>query len=210
MKQINLIVILIVVALMAGCGSKEMQTVLVGHFVSADNSPENVILYNEDTGEEFASVPVKDGMFRYDIPSDKTTIMSVRFEQDGNGWKESFVPDGDTVRYEIDGLKTVAEVFAPETSINYPTRDFARFCVEMLPRLATDSVASDEMLNYCRRLVDEHPSDFLGYDGIMFASLTKVTAEEWLELVNKLEPNIQAKPRVQALKEKYEAQRESE
>ena len=192
-------------ALMAGCGPKVEQTVLVGHFHNTDDVPEYVILFNEDTGEELANVPVKDGVFRYDIPSDKTTLMSVRFGLDGNGWKEKFIPTGDTVRYEIDGLKTVAEEFAPETSLNFQTRDFARFCVDVLPRLQTDSTATSELRDYCLRLIDEHPSDFLGYDGLMFASLAQMSEEEWLALVDKVAPEIQAKPRVQALKAKFAA-----
>lgn len=195
-------------ALMAGFGPKVEQTVLVGHFHNTDDVPEYVILFNEDTGEELANVPVKDGVFRYDIPSDKTTLMSVRFGQDGNGWKEKFIPTGDTVRYEIDGLKTVAEEFAPETSLNFQTRDFARFCVDVLPRLQTDSTATSELRDYCLRLIDEHPSDFLGYDGLMFASLAQMSEEEWLALVDKVAPEIQAKPHVQALKAKFAASRE--
>ena len=212
MKRINYFVMLAAAALMAGCGAnsgpKVEQTVLVGHFHNTDDVPEYVILFNEDTGEELANVPVKDGVFRYDIPSDKTTLMSVRFGQDDNGWKENFVPTGDTVRYEIDGLKTVAEEFAPETSLNFQTRDFARFCVDVLPRLQTDSTATSELRDYCLRLIDEHPSDFLGYWGLMYASLAQVTEEEWLALVDKVAPEIQTKPRVQALKAQYAASRE--
>lgn len=208
MKRINYLVMLAAAALMAGCGPKVEQTVLVGHFHNTDDVPEYVILFNEDTGEELANVPVKDGRFRYDIPSDKTTLMSVRFGQDDNGWKENFVPTGDTVRYEIDGLKTVAEEFAPETSLNFQTRDFARFCVDVLPRLHTDSTATSELRDYCLRLIDEHPSDFLGYDGLMFASLAQMSEEEWLALVDKVAPEIQAKPHVQALKAQYAASRE--
>ena len=208
MKRINYLVMLAAAALMAGFGPKVEQTVLVGHFHNTDDVPEYVILFNEDTGEELANVPVKDGVFRYDIPSDKTTLMSVRFGQDGNGWKEKFIPTGDTVRYEIDGLKTVAEEFAPETSLNFQTRDFARFCVDVLPRLQTDSTATSELRDYCLRLIDEHPSDFLGYDGLMFASLAQMSEEEWLALMDKVAPEIQAKPRVQALKAKYAASRE--
>ena len=92
MKRINYLVMLAAAALMAGCGPKVEQTVLVGHFHNTDDVPEYVILFNEDTGEELANVPVKDGVFRYDIPSDKTTLMSVRFGQDDNGWKENFIP----------------------------------------------------------------------------------------------------------------------
>ena len=209
MKRINYFVMLAAAALMAGCeansGSKVNQTVLVGHFLSASDAPEYVMVNDEDTGEELAKVPVTDGRFRYDIPSDKTTLMSVRFGQDDNGWKENFVPTGDTVRYEIDGLKTVAEEFAPETSLNFQTRDFARFCVDVLPRLQTDSTATSELRDYCLRLIDEHPSDFLGYDGLMFASLAQMSEEEWLALVDKVAPEIQAKPRVQALKAKFAA-----
>ena len=205
MKRINYLVMLASAAMMAGCGPKVEQTVLVGHFHNTDDVPDYVILFNEDTGEELANVPVKDGVFRYDIPSDKTTLMSVRFGQDDNGWKENFVPTGDTVRYEIDGLKTVAEEFAPETSLNFQTRDFARFCVDVLPRLQTDSTATSELRDYCLRLIDEHPSDFLGYDGLMFASLAQMSEEEWLALVDKVAPEIQAKPRVQALKAKFAA-----
>ena len=212
MKRINYFVMLAAAALMAGCGansgSKVNQTVLVGHFLSASDAPEYVMVNDEDTGEELAKVPVTDGRFRYDIPSDKTTLMSVRFGQDDNGWKENFVPTGDTVRYEIDGLKTVAEEFAPETSLNFQTRDFARFCVDVLPRLQTDSTATSELRDYCLRLIDEHPSDFLGYDGLMFASLAQMSEEEWLALVDKVAPEIQAKPHVQALKAQYAASRE--
>ena len=212
MKRINYFVMLAAAALMAGCeansGSKVNQTVLVGHFLSASDAPEYVMVNDEDTGEELAKVPVTDGRFRYDIPSDKTTLMSVRFGQDDNGWKENFIPTGDTVRYEIDGLKTVAEEFAPETSLNFQTRDFARFCVDVLPRLQTDSTATSELRDYCLRLIDEHPSDFLGYDGLMFASLAQMSEEEWLALVDKVAPEIQAKPHVQALKAQYAASRE--
>lgn len=212
MKRINYFVMLAAAALMAGCGadsgSKVNQTVLVGHFLSASDAPEYVMVNDEDTGEELAKVPVTDGRFRYDIPSDKTTLMAVSFGQDDNGWKENFVPTGDTVRYEIDGLKTVAEVFAPETSLNFQTRDFARFCVDVLPRLQTDSTATSELRDYCLRLIDEHPSDFLGYDGLMFASLAQMSEEEWLALVDKVAPEIQAKPHVQALKAQYAASRE--
>ena len=208
MKRINYFVMLAAAALMAGFGPKVEQTVLVGHFHNTDNVPEYVILFNEDTGEELANVPVKDGVFRYDIPSDKTTLMSVRFGLGGNGWKENFVPTGDTVRYEIDGLKTVAEEFAPETSLNFQTRDFARFCLDVLPRLQTDSTATSELRDYCLRLIDEHPSDFLGYEGLMFASLAQMSEEEWLALVDKVAPEIQTKPRVQALKAQYAASRE--
>ena len=203
-------------ALMAGCGQGEKpvlepkveQTVLVGHFHNTDDVPEYVILFNEDTGEELANVPVKDGRFRYDIPSDKTTLMSVRFGQDDNGWKENFVPTGDTVRYEIDGLKTVAEEFAPETSLNFQTRDSATILADVLSRLQTDSTATSELRDYCLRLIDEHPSDFLGYWGLIYASLAQMSEEEWLALVDKVAPEIQAKPHVQALKAQYAASRE--
>ena len=210
MKRIHLIVILVAAALMAGCGQKGKLTVLVGHFLSADDAPEYVTLFNADTGKDEVNVPVKDGMFRYDVPSDKTTLMTVRFGQDGNGWKESFIPEGDTVRYEIDGLKTVAEVFVPETSLNFAARDFGRFCVDVLPRLDTDSASVGELLDYCLRLIDEHPSDFLGYAGLIYASRAQVTEEEWLALADKLSPEIQAKQHVQELKAMYAAQRESE
>lgn len=203
-------------ALMAGCGQGEKpvlepkveQTVLVGHFHNTDDVPEYVILFNEDTGEELANVPVTDGRFRYDIPSDKTTLMSVRFGLDGNGWKEKFIPTGDTVRYEIDGLKTVAEVFAPETSLNFQVRDSAPILADVLSRLETDSAATGELRDYCLKLIEEHPSDFLGYWGLIYASLAQMSEEEWLALVDKVAPEIQAKPHVQALKAQYAASRE--
>ena len=198
MKRINYLVMLAAAALMAGCGPKVERTVLVGHFHNTDDVPEYVILFNEDTGEELANVPVKDGVFRYDIPSDKTTLMSVRFGQDDNGWKENFVPTGDTVRYEIDGLKTVAEVFAPETSLNF----------QVLSRLETDSAATGELRDYCLKLIEEHPSDFQGYWGLIYAPLAQMSEEEWLALVDKVAPEIQAKPHVQALKAKFAASRE--
>ena len=208
MKRINYLVMLAAAALMASFGPKVERTVLVGHFHNTDDVPEYVILFNEDTGEELANVPVKDGRFRYDIPSDKTTLMSVSFGQDDNGWKENFIPTGDTVRYEIDGLKTVAEEFAPETSLNFQTRDFARFCVDVLPRLQTDSTATSELRDYCLKLIEEHPSDFLGYWSLIYASLAQMSEEEWLALVDKVAPEIQAKPHVQALKAQYAASRE--
>ena len=196
MKRINYFVMLAAAALMAGCGQggkpvlepKVEQTVLVGHFLSASDAPEYVMVNDEDTGEELAKVPVTDGRFRYDIPSDKTTIMSVRFGQDDNGWKENFIPTGDTVRYEIDGLKTVAE--------------------DVLSRLETDSAATGELRDYCLKLIEEHPSDFQGYMGLIYAPLAQVTEEEWLALVDKVAPEIQTKPRVQALKAQYAASRE--
>ena len=187
-------------ALMAGCGPKVEQTVLVGHFHNTDDVPEYVILFNEDTGEELANVPVKDG--------DKTTLMSVRFGQDDNGWKEKFIPTGDTVRYEIDGLKTVAEEFAPETSLNFQVRDSAPILADVLSRLETDSAATGELRDYCLKLIEEHPSDFQGYMGLIYAPLAQVTEEEWLALVDKVAPEIQTKPRVQALKAQYAASRE--
>lgn len=208
MKRINYLVMLAAAALMAGCGPKVEQTVLVGHFHNTDDVPEYVILFNEDTGEELANVPVKDGVFRYDIPSDKTTLMSVRFGQDDNGWKEKFVPTGDTVRYEIDGLKTVAEEFAPETSLNFQVRDSAPILADVLSRLETDSAATGELRDYCLKLIEEHPSDFLGYWGLIYASLAQMSEEEWLALVDKVAPEIQTKPRVQALKARYAASRE--
>ena len=52
MKRINYLVMLAAAALMAGCGPKVEQTVLVGHFHNTDDVPEYVILFNEDTGEE--------------------------------------------------------------------------------------------------------------------------------------------------------------
>lgn len=208
MKRINYLVMLAAAALMAGCGPKVEQTVLVGHFHNTDDVPEYVILFNEDTGEELANVPVKDGVFRYDIPSDKTTLMSVRFGQDGNGWKEKFIPTGDTVRYEIDGLKTVAEEFAPETSLNFQVRDSAPILADVLSRLETDSAATGELRDYCLKLIEEHPSDFLGYWSLIYATLAQVTEEEWLALVDKVAPEIQAKPHVQALKAQYAASRE--
>lgn len=184
------------------------QTVLVGHFLSASDAPEYVMVNDEDTGEELAKVPVTDGRFRYDIPSDKTTIMSVRFGQDDNGWKENFIPTGDTVRYEIDGLKTVAEVFAPETSLNFQVRDLVPILNDVLSRLETDSAATGELRDYCLKLIEEHPSDFQGYMGLIYAPLAQVTEEEWLALVDKVAPEIQAKPHVQALKAQYAASRE--
>ena len=192
MKRINYLVMLAAAALMAGCGPKVEQTVLVGHFHNTDDVPEYVILFNEDTGEELANVPVKDGRFRYDIPSDKTTLMSVSFGQDDNGWKEKFIPTGDTVRYEIDGLKTVAEEFAPETSLNFQVRDSAPILADVLSRLETDSAATGELRDYCLKL----------------ASLAQMSEEEWLALVDKVAPEIQAKPHVQALKAQYAASRE--
>ena len=197
MKRINYLVMLAAAALMAGCGPKVEQTVLVGHFHNTDDVPEYVILFNEDTGEELANVPVKDGRFRYDIPSDKTTLMSVSFGQDDNGWKEKFIPTGDTVRYEIDGLKTVAEEFAPETSLNFQVRDSAPILADVLSRLETDSAATGELRDYCLKLIEEHP-----------ASLAQMSEEEWLALVDKVAPEIQAKPHVQALKAQYAASRE--
>ena len=112
------------------------------------------------------------------------------------------------MRYEIDGLKTVAEEFAPETSLNFQTRDSATILADVLSRLQTDSTATSELRDYCLRLIDEHPSDFLGYWGLIYASLAQVTEEEWLALVDKVAPEIQAKPHVQALKAQYAASRE--
>ena len=216
MKRINYFVMLAAAALMAGCGQggkpvlepKVEQTVLVGHFLSASDAPEYVMVNDEDTGEELAKVPVTDGRFRYDIPSDKTTLMSVSFGLDGNGWKEKFIPTGDTVRYEIDGLKTVAEEFAPETSLNFQVRDYVPILKDVLSRLETDSAATSELRDCCLKLIEEHPSDFLGYWGLIYASLAQVTEEEWLALVDKVAPEIQAKPYVQALKAQYAASRE--
>ena len=171
MKRINYLVMLAAAALMAGCGPKVEQTVLVGHFHNTDDVPEYVILFNEDTGEDF-------------------------------------VPTGDTVRYEIDGLKTVAEVFAPETSLNFQVRDSAPILKDVLSRLETDSAATGELRDYCLKLIEEHPSDFQGYMGLVYASLAQMSEEEWLALVDKVAPEIQAKPHVQALKAQYAASRE--
>ena len=200
MKRINLFMILAAAALMMGFGPNEEKTVLVGHFLNTADVPEFVTLFDDDTEEVVASVPVKDGTFRYDVTSDKTTIMSLRFGKDGNEWRESFVPTGDTVRYEIDGLKTVAEVFSPETSLNFPTRDFAAFCKNALPRLKTDSTTTSELRDYCIRMIDEHPSDVLGYTALIHAPFANLLGDEWKALLNKMSPEIQAKPRVKAMK----------
>ena len=49
---------------------------------------------------------------------------------------------------------------------------------------------------------------FLGYWGLIYASLAQMSEEEWLALVDKVAPEIQAKPHVQALKAQYAASRE--
>ena len=78
----------------------------------------------------------------------------------------------------------------------------------VLSRLETDSAATGELRDYCLKLIEEHPSDFQGYWGLIYAPLAQMSEEEWLALVDKVAPEIQAKPHVQALKAKFAASRE--
>ena len=206
----NVSVIIALVAalgLLFSCGKKEQKTILVGHFASAENAPEEIYLTDDETQEEI-TITVTNGTFEQELTRDNTTILTAYFTDGVEGWAESFIPDCDTVRYEIDGSETLEEVIVPETSINYGMRDFVEFCNELYPRMQTDPAAYDEFLDYCMKMMEENPDNFLGFAGFVYAS-QGLEEPEWMALYEKLSPEIQAKQQLQQKKGEFATQRET-
>ena len=217
MKKSVGIIIIIVAVIAAACTAYllvrqhakpcQQETILVGHFISPEAAPDVVYLKDDETEQE-QSIPVENGMFTFAIPHDKTNIFTVYYEENGKSWGESFVPDCDTVRYEI-AEQTLEEVFVPETSLNFELRDFIFFCEEWYVRFQQDQADMSELTEYSNRLVEEYPDNFLGYAGFIYASQDLETEEEWLALMNKLAPEIQAKQYIQKRKRGFEIQHET-
>ena len=193
--------------LLFSCGKKEQKTILVGHFDPATDAPEEIILLDDETQEK-TTIPVTNGTFEHEISLDNTTILTAYFDRGEDGWTESFIPDCDTVRYEIAGTKTLQEVIVPETSINYKLGDFIEFCNQIYPRMQTDPAAYDEFLDYCMGMMEENPDNFLGFAGFVYAS-QGLEEPEWMALYDKLSPRIQAKSQLQKKKDEFAVVRET-
>ena len=109
-KSLGIIIIIVVAVATAACAAyllinqqdrpSQQETILIGRFVSPETAPSVVYLKNDETEEEQA-IPVENGTFTLAIPHDKTNILTAHYEKDSTSWGESFVPDCDTVRYEI-------------------------------------------------------------------------------------------------------------
>ena len=215
-KSLGIIIIIVVAVATAACAAyllinqqdqpSQQETILIGHFVSPETAPSVVYLKSDETEEEQA-IPVENGTFTLAIPHDKTNILTAYYEKDSTSWGESFVPDCDTVRYEI-AEQTLSEVIVPESSLNFELMDFIDFCEEWYDRFQQGQADIAELMEYSNRLVGEHPDDFLGFAGFIYAS-QELPEEEWMALKNKLAPEIQAKQYIQKRVNNFEKQHET-
>ena len=204
MKQMKLMMLMAAVLLVA-CGTKEPKTMVVGHFSSAEDAPEYVTLTDMETEEE-TSVAVKDGSFSYEIPSDKTTIYEIVMPYQGTSFEEAFIPDCDTVRYEI-GVRAEEYYSAPNT-LNYKMEDFLAFQQGVYMRAQTDLSCVSELIAYAQQMFEENKDNYVGFVGIMIAAQNK-SDEEWEAMAAQLSPEVQNKRMIVHRRKLIEAKKKS-
>ena len=203
--KVSVIIALVAaVGLMCSCGKNEQKTILVGHFDSVENATNTVLLVNRDTKEE-TRIPVENGSFRYELPSDKTQFYALDY---GDEWhEEGFIPDCDTVRFvfRADGNE---EYFSPDSSLNSQLKAFSAFQQELFVRCQQNPECYSEMIDYTRNMLKENPDNYLGFIGFLFAS-QGLNDEEWLALSKQLSPQMQENPRILARKKDIEAKKKA-
>ncbi|MBR3648174.1 MAG: TlpA family protein disulfide reductase [Paludibacteraceae bacterium] len=189
MKRIQLALTVMAAILLAACGSKEQKTIVVGHFASAEDAPAYVTLADMETDEE-VSVVVTDGTFMHEIASDKTTIYELTMVYGGRSMEKGFIPDCDTVRYEIG--EQAEEFYSDPKSLNYKMEEFITFQQGVRMRAQTDPSCVSELIDYAQGMYEENKDNYIGFVGLMIASQDK-SDEEWEEMASQLSPELQNK-----------------
>jgi len=193
MKLFNQIMLVTAAIMMAACGAKEQKTILVGHFAAPEDAPEYVTLTNAETNEE-TNVEVKNGTFRHEMPTDKTTIYELEIPYQSTSFSMGFIPDCDTVRYEI-GLQA-EEFFSDPQTLNHKLADFIAFQGEVIERVQEDPSCYTDLMAYTMQMYEDNKDNYLGLIGLIFSS-QGMSDDEWLAMVDAMSPEMQAKEYIQ-------------
>ena len=196
---------LVAAVLLVACGTKEQKTVVVGHFSSAEDAPEVVTLTDMETEKEI-SVAVTNGSFVYEIPSDKTTIYEIIMPYQGASYEKGFIPDCDTVRFEIDAQ--AENFYSDPNSLNYKLEDFLAFQQELRMRAQIDPSCASELIAYAEKMYEENKDNYIGFVGFMVASQGK-SEEEWEAMAAQLSPELQNKQMIVYRRKLIEAKKKS-
>jgi len=206
MKKLNLFILAALLLAGVACSKKAPQTILVGHYDDATKAPASVTLVQGDSQED-TTVTVENGSFTYEIAQDKTSMYYLIFDYGDQSREEGFIPDCDTVRYEI-RAEGNDEYFSPEATLNNDMKDFIAFQEELRVRVQEDPGCYSELIEYANKLLEDNPDNFLGYIGFLFAS-QGLSDDEWLTLSEKLSPEIQEKRYIQAHKKDFEVKKQT-
>lgn len=197
MQQFVRFVLATVMAGLVSCTTHQPLTIIIGHFASSEEVPDEITLFHGETGEEFV-IPVENGKFSYAVDKDKTTVYTLVFESLGDDERyQALIPDCDTIHYEIaDGQ--IGVFYSPANSLNEKLHAYDKFQVEVFS--ITDSVERvekmTELMAYASRLVEEEPDNYIGSDAFMLVTIG-LNEKEWYEWYRKLSPEVQAKPYIQ-------------
>ena len=203
MKRILLLMTVVAAVLMSGCGTKEEKTIVVGHFASAEDAPEQVMITNAETQEE-QLVPVTDGTFRYELTTDKTAFYELAATYKGASIEEGIIPDCEEVRVEIGAQ--VDKIYSDPNSLNCKLDDFTAFQNELYPRVQANPECYSELIDYTQKMYEENKDNYIGYLGFVIASQGK-EPDEWETMVSQLSPELQQKQRIVHTRKVNEAKR---
>ena len=205
MKRIRIILILAAGVLMAACGNKEQKTIVMGHFASVEDAPEQVMITNVETDEE-QLVPVTDGTFRCELAQDKTAIYELTATYKDASVEEGIIPDCDTVRIEI--AAQTEKFYSDPNSLNRKLEDYAAFQSDIFKRMQTDPECYSELTAYAEKMYEENKDNYIGYFGFVLASQGK-DPDEWEAMASQLSPELQQKQRIVHTRKVNEAKRAS-
>lgn len=197
MKLVRLISIFAVAATVASCGSNENKTILKGVF-TGDSIPDEVHLSNREKGLD-TLIALKDGKFTFELDRDKTTSVGMDFLIDGVRWDGGIIPDCATITYTLSN-EPVSIEYSDPNSLNVQLRAFMEKQEEIREKVKEDPDAYKEMFTYAAQMFENNPDNFIGYIGYMISSQGK-TGEQKLEMIEKLSPEIQAKPDIKRTKD---------
>lgn len=203
MKRIKLILLLAAGVLMAACGNKEPKTIVVGHFSSPEDAPEQVMLTDPETDEQVL-VAVESGTFTYEIGQDKTSVYELTATYQDKPFDAAVIPDCDTVRLEIGAQ--IEKFYSDSNSLNHRLDDFAAFQRDVFQRVQTDPECYSELIGYAEQMYEENKDNYIGYVGFVLASQGK-DDEEWEAMASQLSPELQQKQRIVHTRKVHEAKR---
>ena len=197
MKLVKIIGIFAVAATVASCGSNENKTLLKGVF-TGDSVPEEVHISNSEKGLD-TLIAIKDGKFSIELDRDKTTSVGMDFLLDGVRWDGGIIPDCATITYTLSN-EPVSIEYSDTNSLNIQLRAFMEKQNEIREKVKENPDAYDEMFEYAAMMFENNPDNFIGYIGYLISSQGK-SDDEKLAMIEKLSPEIQAKPAISSAKE---------
>lgn len=203
MRFIKFISIAASAALVANCGANESKTVLKGVF-TGDSVPGEVHLINREKGLD-TLIAVVDGKFTAELERDKTTSVGMDFLLDGVRWDGNIIPDCETITYTL-GNEPASIEYSDPASLNNQLRAFIEKQNEIRGKIKEDPEAYKEIYDYAALMFKNNPDNYIGYIGYLISSQGK-SADEVLEMIETLSPEIQEKPDIKSQKAVIEAEK---